>query len=307
MKKVGILFLFCLGLLSSCEKNDDSVEADVQETYSIYKDWVLVAKETLQNQFANMFSHQEDPYPITLVFYNDHEICGTHDPNLYLGSYTVENNTVSFSIVESTDGTSFATYWDYMDSLSNTYQFEFLTEDTLVLHNEEASFQMTFLSKALYSQEYLDIDSLYHYYDGCQPDTSTIQNTLQGSFWVLFSMEETNMDQVYEEMPPLSEGMYPITLSINDSMVSGMHGTNYYTGDFQLEENEVQITSLSGTEMVDLSWNHTYYTELHQVDKMASQRDSLKLFDGEENIQLYFLDKTIFNEIHYDIDSLYGE
>lgn len=316
MQRILIIILIIgTGLLYSCQKDDVSSDGEdnsdsALEAFPIFNDWVLVAHERTFD-YKKEFQDEDDIYPVTLNFTSADEICGHYDPNTYLGNYVINDDLISFAAISTTDGYASDWYLNYLTNVSEpNLQFEISDEEELRLSNEIDGITLIFLSKEVYSDMYINVDSLYAFNGGScqQPDTTNSQNALQGTSWVLHCVETAEVNTVKEYIPPLTETTYPITMSIaqGDSVLRGRHGVNYYGAQYTKTENGFNITDVSYTLIEDISWYPSYFGHLILQLTVSNLEDTLKL-SNDYNSHLYYIEKSVFNETHYDIDSLYAE
>jgi len=292
MQKTIILLLIGVALFYGCQKEDTSSDVndnDEIETFSIFKDWVLVAHERTFNE-TKEFQDEDELYPVTLNFTSADEICGHYDPNTYQGNYLINGNSISFSITDWTDGYASDWFLNYGTNLAYTgLQFEITPGGELKLINEEEGITLIFLSKEEYSNLYVNVDSLYAFNTGvCEPDSMDIQNSLQGTSWALHCVETAEVNTVKEFVPPLTDTTYPITMSLveGDTLIRGRYGINYYNTKYQETESGFYINGITATEAANVSWDKSYFDYLRFQLTVNNLKDTLKLSNNNNGSHL---------------------
>lgn len=301
-----LTILTCFWIILSCQKENEPIVKTNEN--SIFRTWVLIFKEKLNAKSTiKHFPTTEDTYPITLSFISSDQICGYHDANSYMATYSITDNLLSFTGISTTDVGDTEWYLDYIQHLSMKYKIKFSGNDTLKLTSQDDSLSIVLLKKQRFNETTFDVDSLYSYFSICQTDSSNIVNSLQGTSWVMLYTETYNIKDKETQLPPEDDD-YPVILSIfQDDSIYGKHDANSYHGKCEINSNNFSLSNIFVTDVSDNDWYWDYIEDLSVISKsFVVNNDSLKLTNDDSSLILYFIDKELFNQNYFNVDSLYN-
>lgn len=87
----------------------------------------------------------------------------------------------------------------------------------------------------------------------------------------------------------------------------GNHRGNRYDYSYEYKQGEIHTTSGRITEAGDNDWYWDYIEDLNLTRKFSVTNDSLHLYSRDSSIVFLYISKSLYNQNHYPIDSIYSE
>lgn len=289
-----LTMIICFGIFSSCHKNNELVnneninEIEIEDS-SLYRSWIFIYKEILEHSDTEFIKQPKyDTIPITISFVSEDSILGLHDQNTFNPKYIINGNQISFYNYNATDGTDTEFYWDYfIPTLFDTKTYTILDGDTLILSDQNDSI-------SIYLTKYDNKNSTFLGY-------SVLYET---SWKVEFIQIIYNSD--YNKLTPPVNEEYPITLNINrPNNINGRFNVNVYNGLISIGNKNIAFQDINSTFISKSDWYREYINELKLVNSLLVSKDTLTLYDSNNNRRINYLSKEKFNLNYFNVDSLY--
>ncbi len=311
MKQMNLIITLFIGIiiLPNCQKDNELVKDDNISDSTSITEWVLISKDKLNTSrvLRNYPTESDSLLPITLTFANDNQVCGFHDANEYEGEYTISNKNLSFNNVITTEVGDTEWYWTFLRLLEKVEKYTMIEDDTLKLYGETDNLAIVLLKKHSFNSSVFNVDSLYSYFSSdCAIDTQNLKNELQGTSWVVLFTEKAEQNKMERIFSP-DDDNYPITFCIhNQDSISGKHDANAYQGNCTIIKTDIKISNLNITDVGDNDWYWDYIAGLSKISKIEFfTTDSLKLYNNDSTLLYNYLGKELFNQNHFNVDSIY--